>query len=60
MSGIVSDPTAMKDLASGWDLIDFESIKNQSALVSNCSHELLGECFESAYSSPAMKQIGKS
>lgn len=29
MTGIVSDPAMMRELASGWDHIDFESIKSK-------------------------------
>ncbi|KAH9447116.1 hypothetical protein Pst134EA_029125 [Puccinia striiformis f. sp. tritici] len=46
LSGIFSNPANLKDMAEAWDGIDFEAVRNQAALVTNCQHEILGGCFD--------------
>ncbi|KAL8290536.1 hypothetical protein RQP46_002794 [Phenoliferia psychrophenolica] len=46
LTGIVNNPANLREMKEAWDQIDFEAIKNQSALVSNCEHSLLEDCFE--------------
>lgn len=46
LSGIFSNPANLKDMAEAWDGIDFEAVRNQAALVTNCQHEILGACFD--------------
>lgn len=46
LSGIFSNPNNLKEMAEAWDGIDFEAVRNQAALVTNCHHEVLGTCFE--------------
>ncbi|KAM0751110.1 hypothetical protein T439DRAFT_288432 [Meredithblackwellia eburnea MCA 4105] len=45
LTGIVSNSVTLSEMANAWDEIDFEAIKNQSALVSNCEHSFLEDCF---------------
>ncbi|PLW16673.1 hypothetical protein PCANC_13338 [Puccinia coronata f. sp. avenae] len=46
LSGIFSNPSNLKEMAEAWDGIDFEAVRNQAALVTNCQHEILGACFD--------------
>ncbi|KAG0146841.1 hypothetical protein CROQUDRAFT_700798 [Cronartium quercuum f. sp. fusiforme G11] len=46
LSGIFSNSQSLKDMAEAWDGIDFEAVRNQAALVTNCQHDILGHCFD--------------
>lgn len=46
LSGIFSNPNNLKEMAEAWDGIDFEAVRNQAALVTNCQREVLSPCFE--------------
>lgn len=46
LSGIFANPQSLKDMAEAWDGIDFEAVRNQAALVTNCQHDVLGHCFD--------------
>lgn len=60
MMSIVNSKSTMSSLAEAWEMIDLEAVKStyslldctgltcadQSALVSNCAHELLTEYFD--------------
>ncbi|KAH9808995.1 hypothetical protein DFH28DRAFT_594399 [Melampsora americana] len=46
LSGIFANPQSLKDMVEAWDGIDFEAVRNQAALVTNCQHDTLGHCFD--------------
>ncbi|CAH7667904.1 hypothetical protein BY996DRAFT_4587593 [Phakopsora pachyrhizi] len=46
LSGVFNNPNSLKEMVEAWDGIDFEAVRNQAALVTNCQHEILGACFE--------------
>lgn len=46
LSSVLSNPQQLTDMRRAWSEIDFESVRNQSALVCNCRHEDLSQLLE--------------
>jgi regulatory factor X len=46
LSRVLQSPDQLADMRRAWDSIDFESVRNQSALVCNCRHEDLVQLLE--------------
>ncbi|KAL5530139.1 hypothetical protein ACEPAF_6396 [Sanghuangporus sanghuang] len=46
LSTVLTNPKQLADMRRSWQLIDFESVRNQSALVCNCRHEDLVQLLE--------------
>jgi regulatory factor X len=39
LASVMSNPKQLQDMSRSWREIDFESVRNQAALVCNCRHE---------------------
>ncbi|KAG9101595.1 hypothetical protein FS749_005475 [Ceratobasidium sp. UAMH 11750] len=46
LSSVLTNPKQLSDMRRSWRDIDFESVRNQSALVCNCRHEDLVQLLE--------------
>ena len=46
LATVLQNPKQMADMRRAWSEIDFESVRNQSALVCNCRHEDLIQLLE--------------
>ncbi|GJJ07458.1 hypothetical protein Clacol_001660 [Clathrus columnatus] len=46
LSTVLSNPKQLADMRQSWSNIDFESVRNQAALVCNCRHEDLVQLLE--------------
>ena len=46
LATVLQNPKQMADMRRAWGQIDFESVRNQSALVCNCRHEDLVQLLE--------------
>lgn len=46
LSTVLQNPKQLADMRRAWSEIDFESVRNQSALVCNCRHEDLIQLLE--------------
>jgi len=46
LSTVLSNPKQLSEMRRSWSKIDFESVRNQSALVCNCRHEDLLQLLE--------------
>lgn len=46
LSTVLTNPKQLSDMRRSWLAIDFESVRNQSALVCNCRHEDLVQLLE--------------
>ncbi|PCH41203.1 hypothetical protein WOLCODRAFT_70581 [Wolfiporia cocos MD-104 SS10] len=46
LSTVLTNPKQLADMRRSWQKIDFESVRNQSALVCNCRHEDLVQLLE--------------
>ncbi|KZT12739.1 uncharacterized protein LAESUDRAFT_13667 [Laetiporus sulphureus 93-53] len=46
LSTVLTNPKQLSDMRRSWQKIDFESVRNQSALVCNCRHEDLVQLLE--------------
>ncbi|QRV87638.1 RFX-like transcription factor daf-19 [Ceratobasidium sp. AG-Ba] len=46
LSSVLTNPKQLADMRRSWRDIDFESVRNQSALVCNCRHEDLVQLLE--------------
>ncbi|KAL5507973.1 hypothetical protein ACEPAH_5591 [Sanghuangporus vaninii] len=46
LSTVLTNQKQLADMRRSWQLIDFESVRNQSALVCNCRHEDLVQLLE--------------
>lgn len=46
LSTVLTNPKQLADMRRSWQKVDFESVRNQSALVCNCRHEDLLQLLE--------------
>ena len=46
LNTVVTNPKQMAEMRRSWSKVDFESVRNQSALVCNCRHEDLVQLLE--------------
>lgn len=46
LSTVLNNPKQLLEMRRSWSKIDFESVRNQSALVCNCRHEDLVQLLE--------------
>ncbi|KAH9936953.1 hypothetical protein B0H21DRAFT_758272 [Amylocystis lapponica] len=46
LSTVLTNPKQLTDMRRSWQKVDFESVRNQSALVCNCRHEDLVQLLE--------------
>lgn len=46
LATVLSNPKQLEDMRQSWSNIDFESVRNQAALVCNCRHEDLLQLLE--------------
>lgn len=46
LASVMSNPKQLQDMSRSWREIDFESVRNQAALVCNCRHEDLHALLE--------------
>lgn len=46
LNTVLTNPKQLADMRRSWEKVDFESVRNQSALVCNCRHEELVQLLE--------------
>lgn len=46
LTTVLSNPKQLSDMQRSWSNVDFESVRNQAALVCNCRHEDLSQLLE--------------
>ena len=46
LTTVLTNPKQLMDMRRSWEKIDFDSVRNQSALVCNCRHEELVQLLE--------------
>ena len=46
LSTVLTNPKQLVEMKKSWQKIDFDSVRNQSALVCNCRHEELSHLLE--------------
>ncbi|KAF8306472.1 hypothetical protein DL93DRAFT_2088590 [Clavulina sp. PMI_390] len=46
LASVMSNPKQLSDMSRSWREVDFESVRNQAALVCNCRHEDLHQLLE--------------
>ncbi|KAJ3559208.1 hypothetical protein NP233_g11327 [Leucocoprinus birnbaumii] len=46
LNTVLTNPKQLSDMRRSWEKVDFESVRNQSALVCNCRHEELVQLLE--------------
>ncbi|KIJ56668.1 hypothetical protein M422DRAFT_149249 [Sphaerobolus stellatus SS14] len=46
LTTVLSNPKQLSDMQRSWGSVDFESVRNQAALVCNCRHEDLSQLLE--------------
>ncbi|CCM02491.1 uncharacterized protein FIBRA_04592 [Fibroporia radiculosa] len=46
LTAVLTNPKQLNDMRRSWQKVDFESVRNQSALVCNCRHEDLVQLLE--------------
>ncbi|KAG9024169.1 hypothetical protein FRB95_012023 [Tulasnella sp. JGI-2019a] len=49
LTSVLSSPQQLQDMRRAWSQVDFESVRNQSALVCNCRHEDLVQLLENDF-----------
>ena len=49
LNTVLTNPKQLLDMRRSWDKIDFDSVRNQSALVCNCRHEDLQQLLEGEF-----------
>ncbi|KAG8855823.1 hypothetical protein FRB96_006645 [Tulasnella sp. 330] len=49
LTSVLSSPQQLTDMRRAWSQVDFESVRNQSALVCNCRHEDLVQLLENDF-----------
>ena len=49
LSTVLTNTTQLVEMKKSWQKIDFESVRNQSALVCNCRHEDLVQLLENEF-----------
>ena len=49
LSTVLTNPKQVQDMRRSWQQIDFDSVRNQSALVCNCRQEDLSQLLESDF-----------
>ncbi len=46
LSTVLTNPKQLLEMRRSWSKVDFDSVRNQSALVCNCRHEDLAQLLE--------------
>ncbi|KAF6762119.1 hypothetical protein DFP72DRAFT_987476 [Ephemerocybe angulata] len=59
LNTVLTNPKQMQEMRRSWTKVDFESVRNQSALVCNCRHEDLVQLLEMEFTS-LLETISKS
>jgi regulatory factor X, other len=59
LSTVLTNPKQLVEMRKSWQKIDFDSVRNQSALVCNCRHEELSHLLEIEFVS-LLDGMGKS
>ncbi|RXW25306.1 hypothetical protein EST38_g617 [Candolleomyces aberdarensis] len=49
LNTVLTNPKQLTEMRRSWDKVDFESVRNQSALVCNCRHEDLVQLLEGEF-----------
>ena len=49
LNTVLTNPKQLAEMRRSWDKVDFESVRNQSALVCNCRHEDLVQLLEGEF-----------
>lgn len=59
LNTVLTNPKQLMDMRRSWEKIDFDSVRNQSALVCNCRHEDLQQLLEGEFLG-LLESLGKS
>ncbi|THG95807.1 hypothetical protein EW026_g5911 [Hermanssonia centrifuga] len=59
LSTVLTNPKQLIEMRRSWEKVDFDSVRNQSALVCNCRHEDLSRLLEGEFPT-LLDNLGKS